>query len=131
MIVIDTHVLVWWASDVARLSAAARRAIDRSLKDGPFLVSAISIFEIATAIRRGRLELTMPADQWLADLAALPEVAFEPVTVDIAQSAGRLSDDFPGDPADRIIVSTALCRGARLVTADPRLRGTRGVSVVW
>ncbi|MCC6193627.1 MAG: type II toxin-antitoxin system VapC family toxin, partial [Burkholderiales bacterium] len=89
MIVVDTHVLVWWASDATRLSAPAKRAIDRSLKDGPFLVSAISIFEIATAIRRGRLALTMPADQWLADLAILPEIAVEPVTADIAASAGR------------------------------------------
>ncbi|MCC6197287.1 MAG: PIN domain-containing protein [Burkholderiales bacterium] len=73
----------------------------------------------------------MPADQWLADLAILPEIAVEPVTADIAASAGRLNSNFPGDPADRIIVSTALCRGARLVSADQRLRGMTGVSVVW
>lgn len=130
LIVLDTHVLVWWVSGSRRLTAAARRAIARHVAEAPVAVSTISMFEIATAIRRGRLELALPAERWLADVRLLPNIAFEPVSVAIAQIAAQLSDDFPGDPADRIIVATTLALDAKLVTADERLRGS-GISVIW
>jgi PIN domain nuclease of toxin-antitoxin system len=130
LIVLDTHVLVWWVSGSRRLTAAARRAMARHVAEAPVAVSTISMFEIATAIRRGRLELALPAERWLADVRLLPNIAFEPVSVAIAQIAAQLSDDFPGDPADRIIVATTLALDAKLVTADERLRGS-GISVIW
>jgi PIN domain nuclease of toxin-antitoxin system len=130
LIVLDTHVLVWWVSGSRRLTAAARRAIARHVAEAPVAVSTSSMFEIATAIRRGRLELAWPAERWLAVVRLLPNIAFEPVSVAIAQIAAQLSDDFPGDPADRIIVATTLALDAKLVTADERLRGS-GISVIW
>ena len=131
LIVLDTHVLLWWVSGVERLSTKARRAIGAALEDGSVHVSAISLFEIATALRRGRLAVSVAPDQLLSDLRALTEVSFEPVTADIAQAAGRLGNDFPGDPADRLIVCTASALGANLVSADDRLRRTPGISVIW
>ena len=131
MIVLDTHALVWWVSDVGRLSARAKRAIDRCLADAPLVVSTITIFEVATAIRRGRLELNASPEQWIADLGSLPELRFEPLSVAIATLAGSLDEAFPGDPADRVIVATALALGAELVSADRRLRAAPQLSVVW
>lgn len=131
MIVLDTHVLVWWAAGERRLSARSRRVIGERLRDGPMTVSTISVFEIATAVRRGRLTLSVPLDQWLSDLRALSELRFEPMSVEIAQRAGAFEATLPGDPADRIILATADVVGARLVTADERLRGTPGVPTVW
>jgi PIN domain nuclease of toxin-antitoxin system len=101
------------------------------VKEGALIVSSITVFEISTAVRRGRLELASPLEQWLADLRGLPELAFEPVTAEIAQLAGQLDASFPGDPADRIIVATALVSSAKLVTADQRLRATPNLAVVW
>jgi PIN domain nuclease of toxin-antitoxin system len=77
------------------------------------------------------LELESPLDQWLADLRALPELQFHPVSGQIAELAGSFDEATPGDPADRIIVATALTLRARLVTADQRLRKSRGVVTVW
>lgn len=131
LIVLDTHVLLWWVSGYERISAPAQRAIRRGSEDRNVHASAISMFEIATALRRGRLELAIPPEQFLADLATLPDVSFAPVTVDIARTAGRLSADFPGDPADRLIVSTAIVLGASLVSADERLRRMPGLAVIW
>jgi PIN domain nuclease of toxin-antitoxin system len=131
VIVLDTHALVWWAVGDRRLSAPALRAIKAAVKAGGVFASAISVMEIATAVRRGRLTLSVPFGQWLADLRALPELRFAPVSAEIAALAGSFDGGMHGDPADRIIAATARLLGARLVTADARLRGLSDVTAVW
>ena len=131
MIVLDTHVVVWWVSGSGRLSVRAKRAIDQNLRRSPAIISTISVLEIATAVRRGRLELGLPVDQWLADLRALPELEFQPVSAQIAELAGSFDEATPGDAADRIIIATTLTLRAKLVTADERLRESRSVVTVW
>ncbi len=131
MIVLDTHALIWWAVGDRRLSARALRAIRAAARAGAVFASAISVLEIATAVRRGRLTLSVPFEQWLADLRALPELRLEPVSAEIAALAGSFDGTMHGDPADRIIAATARMLGARLVTADERLRGLPDVAAVW
>ena len=131
MIVLDTHVLVWWVTAEPKLSTKARRAIKTAARRNSVVASTISILEIATAVRSGRLTLSQPLNQWLGDVRSLPELQFEPVTIDIASSAGAFDESTPGDPADRIILATATTLGARLVSADRELRDNPHVEVVW
>lgn len=131
MIVLDTHVFVWWLMQSPKLSARAKREIRRATRVRSIVVSAVSIFEIATVVRRGRLQLGTTVDQWLDAARSLPELHVEPVTDQIARLAGGLADPLPGDPADRIIVATAMTLQAKLVTADDRLRQSRQVETVW
>jgi PIN domain nuclease of toxin-antitoxin system len=131
VIVPDTPALVWRAVGDRRLSARAQRAIRGAAKAGAVFASAISVMEIATAVCCGRLALSVPFEQWLADLRALPELRFEPVSADIAAVAGSFDGAMRGDPADRIIAATARALGARLVTADERLRGLPDLVTVW
>ncbi len=131
MIVLDTHVLVWWVSGSGRLSVRAKRAINQGLRRAPAIVATISMLEIVTVVRRGRLKLGMPLAQWLTDLHALPEIQFQPVSAQIAELAGSFNEAMPDDPADRIIVATALTLGAKLVTADERLRESPNIVTVW
>jgi len=67
----------------------------------------------------------------IADLSALPELQFVPVSAAIAQLGGGFDDSMPGDPADRNIAPTALTLGAEIVTADERLHDCPHVSAVW
>lgn len=131
MILLDTHALVWWLNDPARLPARVRRAVPKRPAPRSLGVSAISLFEFATLVRRGRIQLQSSLDAWLRNLELLTEVSVLPVTAGIAARAGTLADTLPGDPADRIIVATALDEQLRLVTGDARLRKSGLVETIW
>lgn len=131
MIALDTHALIWWVTGAASLSRVAKQTIAKAVKDGQVIVSAISVLEIVTAVRRSRLQFTNPVDQWLTDTRRLPELRFEPVSAEIAQLAGSFGEEMHGDPADRIIAATAIHCGCSLVTADEKLRAVRALKTVW
>lgn len=132
MIVLDTHAWVWWVSDPDRLPERSRRAIQESLDGGePVHVSSMSSWEVARLVARGRLEMVMGLDEWMALAESAPEIAFVPVDNRIALRAVGL-EDFPHrDPADRLIAATALVMGATLITADARLRAYGPLSTLW
>jgi PIN domain nuclease of toxin-antitoxin system len=129
--VLDTHALIWWLAEPARLSAKARRNLQAASGKSGLVASAASILEISTLVRRGRLTLAVPVDQWLADVQAMPELRFEPVTPEIAARAGGFDDALPGDPIDRLIVATALVLKLPLVSADSRLRSLDVIRTIW
>ena len=118
MILFDTHVLIWLRFGDRRLGPRARGACDRALRDGAAAVSAISFWEVGMQVRKRRLDLLVDPDVWRRDLLdqGLIEI---PVDGGIASRAGRLAK-IHGDPADRIIVATAL-EGHRLMTADRQI----------
>ena len=121
MIVLDTHVWVWWVSGSVRLSAPARKAISEHVRSGTVHLSAISVWEVALLVRRGRLELTQPVEDWVARSMALPFVEFVPVDPRIALRSVALPAPLHDDPADRIVAATAITLGATLLTRDARL----------
>jgi len=114
-----------------RVSRRARKSIESALQNGPLYLSAISVFEIATGLRRGRIELSRPLEAWLADLFLLPEVRVEPVHASIAAQAAMLGETVHGDPADRIILATARWLGRPLGTSDEKLRASGLASLAW
>lgn len=130
MILLDTHAWVWWVSDPGQLSRPARQAIESSAPE-PLRVSAISAWEVALLVARGRLELTLPVAEWVARSEALPMLQFVPVDPQIAVRSTRLPGRLHADPADRMIVATALVLGATLLTKDGRLRHYPHVTSVW
>lgn len=131
MIVLDTHIWVWWIGEPARLSRRAREAIEASLADSSICVSSISCWEVAMLVKKGRLELTVAPEDWIARCEALPFLRFVPVDNHIAARSVALPAPLHEDPADRIIVATALSLGAVLATKDTRLRRYRPVRSVW
>lgn len=131
MIVLDTHVLVWWLAAPGNLSAKARRLVNSSAAKGEVRASTISLFEIATLVRRGRLELGVDVASWFDALQLIPDLTMEPVTPDVARIAGEFQEPFPGDPADRLIAATAMVTKSKLVTADRRIRQVSMVETVW
>ena len=118
MILLDTHVLLWLRSGDRRLGAGARSEIERAWRAGEVCVSAISFWEVALLKVKGRIRFPEDVAQWRREQLeqGVIEVA---VDGEIGIRAANLPD-FVADPADRLIVATAL-GGHRLVTADRRL----------
>lgn len=65
MILLDTHAWVWWVSDPGRIPSRARSAIEKAVTAAALYVSAIRVWEVAMLVAKGRLELTMPAVDWV------------------------------------------------------------------
>lgn len=132
MIVLDTHAWVWWVSSPERVPKKARRTVDEAVRaGGPVLISTISAWEVAMLVARGRLVLTLEVEGWIANTEALPFVQFVPVDNRIALRAVSLPEFPHRDPADRMIVATAVGFGVPLVTGDTRLHQYRPVDTIW
>lgn len=127
MIVLDTHTWIWWASDPVKLGRKGRATIDGADR---IRVPAICCLEVAAAAARGRIRLDRAPLEWLEQALALPRVELAPLTPKIAVRATQLGG-FHGDPADRLIVATALIDGAAIVTRDRNIRTYAPVSSVW
>ena len=120
-LLLDTHILVWWFESSGRLTPGQDQAIAGAKNGKSMLVSDISLWEVATLVNLGRLSLTLPLRDWLEKATAGPLVERLPITPAVAAQVAALPDSFHRDPADRVIVSTALTENAILLTADARI----------
>lgn len=128
MIVLDTHVWLWWLSDPGRLSPAARDAVSRAPSIG---VSTLSVWELATLVRRGRIALDRDVRDWVRRALSDDRVESLAPGPDTALAAALLDDAFPGDPADRMIFATARALDAQLITRDERIRAFAPQATLW
>jgi PIN domain nuclease of toxin-antitoxin system len=99
MIVLDTHVLVWWVNgETKKLSRKARQVLEQHGNRNELVIASVTVFEIATLERRGRLRLKIAASLWRDQVRRLPEYRIEPLTDDIAERAGHSERPFPETP---------------------------------
>ena len=130
MIVLDMHVLVWYLDSPEKLSRPAEEAVSAALHGDGAAISDISLWEIAMLVQKGRLQFARDVKEWLADLSAVPNLCRYRISSAVATLSTRLPGRFGGDPADRLIVATALNLGA--VVTRVRLIGSYSrVSTVW
>ena len=128
MIVLDTHTWLWYVTESEKLSKQAKARIKRADALG---VHPISCWEIAMLSNEGRLKLSMDITRWVGHALERPKVELLPFTPAAAIRAAGLGGDFPGDPADRLIVGTALEMGVPVVTKDQRITDWGHVQIIW
>jgi PIN domain nuclease of toxin-antitoxin system len=129
VILLDTHVLVWAVDDSKQLSRAAASAIRRASHDGGLAVSAITVWELASLLVKGRIRAYGTVEASVRLL--LEEVAVRPITPEIAALAAQFPDDYSRDPADRLIGGTARAEGLTLVTRDENIRRSPLIRTLW
>lgn len=131
MIVLDTHTWIWFISNPELLSKRANAVVNAGVKDKSILLSSISAWELALLVAKNRLKLTIDVTDWIAKSESLPFIQFVPVTNSIAVKSVNLPLPLHPDPADRIIIATALSVGAPLVTKDKKLIDYTPIKTIW
>jgi PIN domain nuclease of toxin-antitoxin system len=129
VILLDTHALVWAVIDSKELSRAAASTIRRARLRGGLAVSAITVWELAFLLTKGRIRAYGTVESSIN--LFLDGVAVRPITPEIAALAAQFPDDYSHDPADRLIGGTARAEGLTLVTRDENIRRSPLIRTVW
>jgi len=132
MIVLDTHAWIWFINSPDELGRRAAAAIDKARENGEELhVSCISTWEIHMLAARSRLSLGIAPEVWVTRCEKLSFLRFHAINNVIARMSVTDCANMHPDPADRMIVATALYLGATVVTRDSKIHDCGLVKTVW
>jgi len=121
VILLDSHVFVWLANGDPQLGPEGKEKIREAFHSESLFLSPISLWEIALKASRGRLSFDRPLRPWMTEALRLTKTHLVPLTAEVALDCAELPADFHGDPADRIIASTARTNALVLFTHDTKL----------
>jgi PIN domain nuclease of toxin-antitoxin system len=128
MIVLDTHIWIWWVHGDPKLSQTAIAAIQAHESD-VIGISAMSCWEIAKLVEYDRLKLPCEISGWFEQALSYPAVQLLDLTPEIAIASTQLVG-FHRDPSDQIITATAKVYDCPLVTADTKILSYSGISTI-
>jgi len=117
MIILDTHIWVWYVQDLPKLPLSFSQMISDNESTG-LGVSSISLWEVAKAVQVKHLSLSADVETWLEEAIAYPGIVVIPLDARIVTESIRLPGEFHRDPADQLIVATARVLDATLLTVD-------------
>jgi PIN domain nuclease of toxin-antitoxin system len=131
LILLDTHAVVWLATEPTRLSRKAASAIRRAGSSGGIAIASITLWEIAVFLAKGRLRAPGTLEASLEALLEATGAVVREVTPEIAALSVQFPDDYPRDPADRLIGATARAGALPLVTRDEAIRASPLIRTIW
>jgi PIN domain nuclease of toxin-antitoxin system len=120
VILLDTHIWVWWVQGDQRLKTHHAHLLEQHESAG-LAVSAISCWEVSMLAAKGRIRLPVTVVDWLQKALAYPGLSLLPLSPEIAAESCELPGEFHHDPADQIIVATARHFDIPLVTVDGKI----------
>lgn len=110
-----------WLTHGDPLAQAARDALADAQPRALIFVSAITAWEVATLVRKGRYRLKVTPEVWTDRLLSLPGIRLVPLSPAVLIASASLLGEPPTDPADRMICATARAHGWRVVTRDAKI----------
>ena len=131
MIILDTHVWLWFLHNPSHLSDKAQKAIAAAESENGLCVSAISVWEIAVKVGLGKLVLPLTIHEWYEMACQYRGVVIEPVNALDAIASTQLPGTFHKDPSDRIIIAVARRYGVPLITCDQKILDYPHVETIW
>ncbi len=130
MVLLDTHIWLWWLLGDGNLSTSERKALDRFASQKSLVISWVSVWETEMLERKGRVSLTPDFQSWLETATHPDIVTVLPADIDVVIAQRSLPETFHGDPADRLIAATSVLSGYRLATHDQRIVNS-AVCEIW
>lgn len=130
MILLDTCTLLWLISAPEVLSPAVRQRLESSAQEDTVHISAISAFEIAQKVSKGKLILLGSAGDWWDQALLHAQIKEIPIDSRIALRAASLPP-LHNDPFDRVIIATAQELRLTLLTPDPKIQAYPDVRILW
>jgi len=131
MILLDTHVWIWVVSNPENLSKKAKQYVKTAIVEKGIIISSISAWEVALLVVKNRLKLKLNVNDWITRSETLPFIQFIPVDNSVAVQSVNLPEPIHSDPADRIIIATAISMGIPVVTKDEKILNYPHVQSVW
>lgn len=122
MILLDTHIWLWWLLGDGALSRSERAALDNLAASNFLTVSWVSIWETEMLERKGRIELLPNLREWIGFATRPDVVTVLSADTEVVLTQRELPEQFHGDPADRLITATSILSGYPLATHDSRIR---------
>jgi PIN domain nuclease of toxin-antitoxin system len=129
VVILDTHIWVWWNQNDPKLSSYQRNEIENNRSDG-IGICTITLVEISRLVKLQRITLPRTLEEWFSIALGIEGVLLIPITPTIAIDGINLPGEFHKDPADRLIVATARVNDCPLVTADKQILGYPHVKVI-
>jgi PIN domain nuclease of toxin-antitoxin system len=118
---LDTHIWIWWHMNPDKLSSNVKNTIQNSDQYETMLLSAISPWEFCKLLEKDRLAISCNPLMWINDALLMSKLQVIPLSPDISYKSTTLQGNFHNDPADQIIVATAIQENATLLTKDNRI----------
>jgi len=129
MVLLDTHIWIWWLLGDGSLSPDERKAFDELASKGSLAISWVSVWETEMLERKGRVSLLPGFEPWI-EQATNPEfITVLPADISVILAQHNLPETFH-DPADRLIAATSILSGYPLATHDRRIRSS-GECEIW
>lgn len=118
-LLLDTHIFLWLM--LGSKDLGNREALEESSSRGNLFVSPITCWEVGMLASRGRVSLSLPCHDWMAQALKAPGLSLLPLSAEAAVEASFLPGKFHGDPADRMLVASARAHTLRLATRDQKI----------
>ena len=127
---VDTHIILWWLSEDARLSTRVKKILTRAMHEEICYASDISLWEVSMLIAQGRVDSDRPTEEFLEFAFSPPIINLIRISPRIAAEVVNISPDLHGDPADRLIVATARIHQLTLITYDKKIIASKLASTL-
>lgn len=131
MIVLDTCAIIWDALSPNLLSAHAKKAIAAANEKDGIMFCEISLWEIAMLMKKRRLVVETDYPSFINTVLASNHYLLKGITAKIVDMSVNLPEEVTADPADRLIIATAIAEDAPLVTADANIRRLSQLHTIW
>ncbi|TVQ68884.1 MAG: PIN domain-containing protein [Balneolaceae bacterium] len=130
MVLLDTHVWLWWLIGDGALRAMERNRLDELASRQRLAISWASVWEAEILEAKGRIQLLPDFESWIRIATDQSVCRVIPVDMDLVIAQRKLPPAFHQDPADRLITATAMLAGWPLATHDQRIRNS-ATAEIW